>query len=84
MADVFTKILSKAANRQLAGLLQELGGGGIINMQYADDTLLFIENNLSSAINLKWILACFEHMSSMRIKFHKYDLVPINVDDCDA
>jgi hypothetical protein len=53
-------------------------------MQYADDTLLFLENNLSSAINLKWILACFEHMSGMRINFHKCDLVPINVDDGDA
>jgi hypothetical protein len=85
MADVFTKILSKAVvNRQLDGLLQELGGGGIISMQYADDTLLFLENNLSSAINLKWILACFEHMSGMRINFHKCDLVPINVDENDA
>jgi hypothetical protein len=53
-------------------------------MQYADDTLLFLENNLSSAINLKWILACFEQMSGMRINFHKCDLVPINVDDNDA
>jgi hypothetical protein len=85
MADVFTKILSKAVvNRQLAGLLQELGGGGIISMQYADDTLLFLENNLSSAINLKWIMTCFEHMSCMRINFHKCDLVPINVDENDA
>jgi hypothetical protein len=61
-----------------------LGGGGIISMQYADDTLLFLENNLSSPVNLKWIMACFEHMSGMRINFHKCYLVPINVDDGDA
>jgi hypothetical protein len=85
MADVFTKILSKAAaDRQFVGLQQELGGGGIISMQHADDTLLFLENNLSCAINLKWTLACFDHMSHMRINFHKCGLVPINVDDCDA
>jgi hypothetical protein len=84
MADVFTKVLTKAAgSRQIAGLMQELGGG-IFSMQYADDTLLFLENSLHSAINLKWILACFEHMSGMRIDFHKCDLVPINVDENDA
>jgi hypothetical protein len=77
--------LSKAAaNRQLAGLMQELGGGGVISMQYVDDTLLFIENDISSAINLKWILSCFEQMSGMRINFLKCDLVPINVVEGDA
>ncbi|KAK1649992.1 hypothetical protein QYE76_067797 [Lolium multiflorum] len=84
MADVFTKVLCKAAgDSQIAGLMQNLGGG-IISMQYADDTLLFLENKLQTAINLKWILACFEHMSGMRINFHKCDLVPMNVDDDDA
>jgi hypothetical protein len=53
-------------------------------MQYVDDTLFFLENSLHSAINLKWILACFKHMSVMRINFHKCDLVPINVDENDA
>jgi hypothetical protein len=53
-------------------------------MQYADDTLLFLENDLNSARNLKWILSCFEQMSGMRINFHKCDLVPINVEDGDA
>jgi hypothetical protein len=85
MADVFTKVLFKAAgDRQIAGLMQELGGGEIINMQYADDTLLFLENKLQSVINLKWILACFQHMSGMRINFHKFDLVPINLFEEDA
>jgi hypothetical protein len=64
--------------------MQELGRGGIISMQYADDTLLFLENRLLSSINLKWILACFERMSGMRINFYKCDLVPINVMESDA
>jgi hypothetical protein len=85
MADVFTKILSKAAcGGQIAGLMQELGRGGIISMQYANDTLLFLQNSLTSAINLKWILSCFEHISGMRINFHKCDLVPVNVLEDDA
>jgi hypothetical protein len=47
MADVFIKILTKpATNRQLAGLMQELGGWGVISMQYVDDTMLFLEKIL--------------------------------------
>jgi hypothetical protein len=85
MADVFTKILYKATcGGQIAGLMQELEREGIISMQYADDTLLFLENRLTSAINLKWILSCFEHISGMRINFHKCDLVPVNVLEDDA
>jgi hypothetical protein len=82
---VFTKILTKAvANRQLAGLMQEIGDGVVLSMQYADDTLLFLENDINSTVNLKWILSCFEQMSGMRINFHKCDLVPINVLEGDA
>jgi hypothetical protein len=34
MADVFTKMVVKAAaNRQLAGLMQETGNGGVISIQ---------------------------------------------------
>jgi hypothetical protein len=48
------------------------------------NTLLFLEKDLDSARNLKWLLSCFEQMSGMRINFHKCDLVPINVDDDEA
>ena len=48
-------------------------------MQYADDTLLFLDNNLENAKHLKWLFSCFEQMSGTRINFHKCDLVPINI-----
>jgi hypothetical protein len=65
--------------------MQEMGNGGcVIPMQYADDTLLFLENNICSAINLKWVLSYFEQMSGMRINSHKCDLVPINIMEGDA
>jgi hypothetical protein len=53
-------------------------------MQYVDDTLLFLKNNLENVVNLKWILSCFEQMSGMRINFHKCDLIAINVEEEEA
>jgi hypothetical protein len=40
MADIFTKMLMKVvANSQITGLMQNMGGIGIISMQYVNDTL---------------------------------------------
>jgi hypothetical protein len=80
VADVFTRMLIKAADRQLiSGMFRSFCPTGIVSMQYADDTLLFLNKSLDNARNLKWLLSCFEQMSGMRINFHKCDLVPINI-----
>jgi hypothetical protein len=43
-------------------------------LQYADDTILFMEHDLEKAWNLKLILAAFEHLSVLKINFHKSEL----------
>ena len=85
VADVFTRMLIKAAdNGLITGLLHGFNRVGVISMQYADDTLLFLKADKDCAMNLKWLLSCFEQLSGMRINFHKCDLVPINVDPEEA
>jgi hypothetical protein len=49
----------------------------VTSLQYADDTILFFDNDPMYARNLKWILTCFEMMSGMRINYQKSELVPI-------
>ena len=57
VADVFSKMLHKATNSGLIyGLLPQAFPGGMISLQYADDTILFLDNSLDYARNLKWIL----------------------------
>ena len=54
VADVFTRMLVKSADHGLiTGLMSKVFRGGIISLQYADDTLLFLENNLDKAKNFK-------------------------------
>jgi hypothetical protein len=44
-------MLMKAADHGLiSGLLPELFEGGIIGLQYADDTLLFLETNFVAGL----------------------------------
>src|SRR3954466_6577998 len=68
----------------IKGLCPNFIPGGIVCLQYADDTLLFLEPNESIAVNLKWILTCFEQISGMRINYHKSELIPINMTETDA
>ena len=75
-------MLSKAADHSLiAGLCPEVCPGGIICLQYADDTILFLDNDSTYASNLKTVLTCFEQVSGMRINYTKSELIPINMDD---
>ena len=75
-------MLIKAARANLIrGLLPNVYEGGIISLQYADDTLLFLENNLQHAKNFKWLLTCFENLSGMRINYAKCDLLTLGLDE---
>ena len=43
-------------------------------MQYADDTIFLIQDDEESAKNLKFILCLFEHLSGLKINFHKSEV----------
>jgi hypothetical protein len=81
VADIFTRMLIKAAaNNLISGLLPNTFEGGIISLQYADDTLLFLQDDLEKANNLKWLLLCYEQMTGMMINFDKSDLLTIGME----
>ena len=85
VVDVFTRMLSRSAFLGLIrGLCKNFCPGGVISLQYADDTILFLENNRDTARNMKLILTCFEQVSGMRINYSKSELVPINLCEEDV
>ena len=55
----------------IQGVEPHLFPGGISHLQYADDTLILIQNNDNAIANLKFLLLCFEDMSGLKINFHK-------------
>jgi hypothetical protein len=69
IVDVLSIMLQKAARAGLIkGLANELVDGGVISLQYADDTILFLDKDVEKARDLKWILTYFELMTGMRVK----------------
>jgi hypothetical protein len=82
VADVFTRLLSKAAGMgYITSLMTRFYPKGVISLQYTDDTLLFLNSDVQGACHLKWLMACFEHLSGMKINYHKSDLIAINLEE---
>lgn len=59
-------ILIKRANKQgsFHGVVLHLIDNGLSILQYADDTILFMEHDLEEAKNLKLVLSTFEIIGS--------------------
>ena len=52
---------------QIVGVVPHLVDGGLSILQYADDTILFMEHDMEKARNLKLILSAFEKLSGLKI-----------------
>ena len=49
----------------------------ISHLQFADDTILFLQPNVEYLVNARRILRCFELASGLRINFHKSCVVKV-------
>ena len=59
---------------QVGGLIPHLVDGGVSILQYADDTIIFMEHDLVKARNMKLVLCLFEQLSGLKINFNKSEL----------
>ncbi|WVZ94604.1 hypothetical protein U9M48_040475 [Paspalum notatum var. saurae] len=72
VVDMLAIFITRAKeNGQVQGLVPHLVDGDLSILQYADDTILFMEHNLEQAKNMKIILCVFEKLSGLKINFHK-------------
>jgi hypothetical protein len=61
LVDMLAILISRAKeNGQINGLVPHLIEGSISMLQYAQDTILFMEHNLEQAANMKQLLCTFE------------------------
>jgi hypothetical protein len=68
-------------NGLIAGLADHVIEGGYVILQYVDDTILFIQDDMESARNLKLLLYIFESMSGLKINFEKSEVLLVQSDD---
>jgi hypothetical protein len=61
VVDMLTVLINKAkSDGQIMGVILELTDDGLSILQYADDTILFMDHNIDQAQNIKLLLSAFE------------------------
>jgi hypothetical protein len=59
---------------QVGDLIPHLVEGGVSILQYIDNTLFFMGNDIDKDVNKNLILCIFEKLSKLKIKFHKSEM----------
>jgi mannosylglycoprotein endo-beta-mannosidase len=78
-ADSLAKIIHKAQeNNLIEGLVPEYVQKGIAVLQYADDTILCLKDDLEIVQNMKLLLYIYEKMSGLKIIFSKNEVLMIS------
>jgi hypothetical protein len=78
VVDALSALLEAASrNGRISGLVPHLVEGGLTHLQYVDDTVVMIQMEEESMVNLKLVLYCFESMSEMEINYHKSEVFVI-------
>ena len=69
VADCLAMMVRKALrNYLICGLADNLVDKGVAILQYADDTIVYLKDDLSVARNMKLLLYLYELMSGVKIK----------------
>jgi len=75
VVDMLAILISRAKEaNHIRGVVPHLVDEGLSVLQYADDTVIFMDNDLERAKNMKLLLCAFEQLSGLKINFHKSEL----------
>jgi retron-type reverse transcriptase len=75
VVDMLAILIKRAKSKgQIEGVISHLVDDGLSILQYANDTILFMEHNLEKARNMKLLLRAFEELSGLKINFHKSEV----------
>jgi hypothetical protein len=74
-------VLKAQINDMITGLIDNLIPKGVAILQYADDTIMCLENNVEKSRNVKILLYIYEQMSELKINFKKSEVLLIGCDN---
>jgi hypothetical protein len=75
-ADCLARMIRKAQNNNLiVGLAENLIPKGVAVLQCADDTIIYLKDDIEVARNMKLLLYLYESMSRLKINFSKSEVI---------
>jgi hypothetical protein len=67
------------AGTLISGLISHLIPNGVAILQYTDDTIMCLKNDMEKVRNVKLMLYIFEQMSGLKINFEKSEIILVVV-----
>jgi len=75
VADMLVILIARAKEvGQIEGIIPHIIQDGLSILQYADDTVIFMSDDVEKAVNMKLLLSTFEQLSRLKINFHKSEV----------
>jgi hypothetical protein len=76
VVDMLAILINRAKGiSQIIGVVPHLVDNGLSILQYADDNIIFMDDDdMEKAKNFKLLLCVFEELSGLKINFHKSDV----------
>ena len=75
VVDMLAIFISRAKeSEQIQGVVPHLVDEGFSILQYVDDIVIFMDNDLEKAKNIMLLLCAFAQLSGLKINFHKSKL----------
>jgi hypothetical protein len=74
-------LMKTARKGYILGFMNNMYPEGVISLQYADDTLLFLNHGYQEACHVKWLMIFYEQISGMKINYSKSGLVLVNLEE---
>ena len=82
IGEALSRMLQAVRNASLIkGFFPFNGAQEISHLQFADDTLLYCDDNEIHLRNIKAILLCFEAVSSIRVNLFKSEMIAVRVNE---
>jgi hypothetical protein len=84
-ADCLAKMVQRAQeNNLIKGLISDLIPKRVAILQYADDTILCMEDDVETMTNMKILLYLYEKMSDLKINFGKSEIIMVSSEEQKA
>jgi hypothetical protein len=81
-ADCLAKMVHLAQeNNLIKGLIPNIIPKGVAILQYADDTILCMDDEVETMTNMKILLYIYEKMSGLKINFGKSEIIMVSLDE---
>jgi len=82
VADCLSRMVRKAQRGGLVcGLADNIIDKGVAILQYADDTIICLKDDMEVTRNMKLLLYLYEMMSGLKINFLKSEIILVNSED---